>query len=65
MSAAVAEIRRPIRRLLSRSSRPEAAEVAQALPTETVGGVRLSVGVVVAIVMGSYPRTRRLRTNKD
>ena len=45
MSAAVAEIRRPIRRLLPRLSRPEAAEVAQALRTETVGGVLLLVGV--------------------
>ena len=51
MSAAVAEIRRPIRRLLTRSSWPEAAEVAQALRTETVGGVLLLLGVVVAMVM--------------
>jgi hypothetical protein len=64
MSAA--EIRRPIRSLLTHSTWPEAAEVAQALQTETVGGVLLLVGVVVAmVVMGKYPPTRRIRTNSD
>ena len=49
----MAEIRRPVRRLFSRSSWPEASEVAQALRTETVGGVLLLVGVVAAMVMAN------------
>jgi Na+:H+ antiporter, NhaA family len=49
----VAETRRPIRRLFSRSSWPEASEVAQALRTETVGGILLLLGVVVAMVMAN------------
>jgi hypothetical protein len=62
----VAEIGRPIRRLLTRSSRPEAAEVAQALRTETVGGVLLLVGVCSRHGgHGKYPPTRRIRTNND
>ena len=35
----MAEIRRPIHRLFARSSWPEASEVAQALRTETLGGI--------------------------
>jgi hypothetical protein len=58
MSAAVAEIRRPIRSLLTRSSWPEAAEVAHALRTEAVGGVLLLVGVVVAVVVMANTRLR-------
>ena len=49
----MAEIRRPIRRIFTRSSWPEASEVAQALRTETVGGVLLLLGVVVAMVMAN------------
>ena len=49
----MAEIRRPIHRLFTRSSWPEASEVAQALRTETVGGVLLLLGVVVAMVMAN------------
>jgi NhaA family Na+:H+ antiporter len=51
----VAEIRRPIRRLFARSSWPEASEVAQALRAETVGGLLLLLGVVVAMVMANTP----------
>jgi NhaA family Na+:H+ antiporter len=54
-SAAVAEIRRPIRRLFTRSTWPETSEVAHALRTETVGGVLLLLGVVVAMVMANTP----------
>ena len=49
----MAEIRRPIRRLFTRSSWPEASEVAQALRTETVGGLLLLLGVAVAMVMAN------------
>jgi hypothetical protein len=59
MSAA--EIRRPIRRPLTRSTWKEAAEVAHAHRTEAAGGVLLLVGVVVAMVVTrKYPPTRRI-----
>src|SRR6476620_7316435 len=66
MSAAVAEVHRLIRRFLTRPSWPEASEAAQALRTETVGGVLLLVGTVVTMVMANsrlrdaYERTNDL-----
>jgi Na+:H+ antiporter, NhaA family len=51
----VAQIRRPIRRLFTRSTWPEASTVAHALRTETVGGVLLLAGVLVAMIMANTP----------
>lgn len=51
----MADIRRPIRRLFTRSSWPEASTVARELRTETVGGLLLLAGVVVAMLMANTP----------
>lgn len=45
----------PIRRLLRRSSWPEAQHVTNALRTETVGGVLLLTAAVVAIAWANSP----------
>ncbi len=45
----------PLRRLFSRSSWPEAQHVARALRTETVGGVLLLVGTLVALTWANSP----------
>jgi Na+:H+ antiporter, NhaA family len=51
----MANLGRPIRRLFARSSWPEAATVARELRTETVGGVLLLAGVVLALLMANTP----------
>ena len=45
----------PVRRLFARSSWPEAQHVARALRTETVGGVLLLVGTLVALTWANSP----------
>ena len=45
----------PVRRLFSRGSWPEAQHVARALRTETVGGVLLLVGTLVALTWANSP----------